>query len=53
MRSALKKYQLRSDPGENNILQAGADNNQCTWASKSLDNSYSPTRPTKTSSTQL
>ena len=53
MRSALEEHQLQSDPSGNDILQAGADNNQCTWACGSLYSSYSPTRPTKTSSTRL
>ena len=53
MRSVLEEHQLQSDPDGNDTLQAGADNNQCTWACGNLYSSYSPTRPTKTSLTRL
>ena len=38
---------------ENGRLQAGADNDQCTWACGGLYRPYSPTRPTTVSPTQL
>ena len=53
MRSALEEHQLRSDPGGNDTLQAGADNNQCTWACGSLYRPYSPTWPITASLTRF
>ena len=38
---------------KNDTLQAGADNDQCTWACGDLYRPYSPTRPTTASPTRL